>query len=89
MHTINMFDSDYIMRCSTAMDSVANTPKKIYLGGTLLYESASTYYEDKNVTFGLLFQQYKSSVVYFFIIHPLLNSGNLTCTGNLMKISSI
>ena len=36
IHTIDTFDSDSIMSCSTTITSVVNTLKKIYLGGTLL-----------------------------------------------------
>ena len=41
IYAIHMFDSDYIVSCSTAIPSVANTPKKIYLGGALCDELTS------------------------------------------------
>ena len=58
IHTINMYDSDYIMICNKPMTSVENTLNKIYFGGILWGEFTSEYYNDKNYTFGLLFQQY-------------------------------
>ena len=41
IHAINMYDSDYIMSCSTPTPSVGNTLKKIYLGQTFWYEFKS------------------------------------------------
>ena len=43
IHAINIFDSDYIMSCSTTITSFANTLKNIYLGGTILDKLTSTY----------------------------------------------
>ena len=40
------------------MSSVENTQKKIYLGGPLWDEFTPKYYNEKNDTFGILFQQY-------------------------------
>ena len=61
IHAIIMYDSDSIMICSTPIPSVSNTLKRIYLNGPLWYEFTSQYYNEKNETFGLLFQQYKAS----------------------------
>ena len=61
-----MYDSDYIMSCCTPINSVANNPEKIYLGGPLWDEFTSEYYNEKNYAFVLLFQQYKASAVYSF-----------------------
>ena len=69
IHYVDMFDSDYVMICSTAIPSVANTPRKFYFVGTLLDESTSTYYHDKNDNFDLLFQHYTDSAVDK-IYHP-------------------
>ena len=69
IHDINMFDSDDIMSCSTAMSSVANILNIIYLGGPLWYESTYEYYNEKNDTFGMLFKQYTASAVDN-IYHP-------------------
>ena len=63
IYAINMYNSDYTMICSTSITSVANTLKKIYLGGTLWCEFTSDYYNDKNYTFRLFFQPYKASAV--------------------------
>ena len=63
IHDINMFDIDYIMSFGTSITSVANTLKKIYLVGAILDKSTSEYYNDRNATFGLLFQQYTDSAV--------------------------
>ena len=71
IHYINMFDSDYIMICSTAIPSFRNTLKNIYPGGTLLGEFAYMYYNDKNDAFRLLFRQYTSSAVEN-IYHPCI-----------------
>ena len=72
IHAIKISDSDYIMSCSTAITSVENTPKKIYLGGHLWDEFKSEYNNNKNDTFGLLFQKYAYGAVEKIIIHPLL-----------------
>ena len=63
MHAIGMFDGDAIMICSSAITSLENTTKNIYLSGTLLDEFTSIYYNDKNDTFGMLFQQHKAIAV--------------------------
>ena len=63
MHAINMFDSDSIISSSTTIISFANTLKNIYIGGNILGEFTSTYYDDNNYDFGMLFQQYTASVV--------------------------
>ena len=49
------------MSCSTKLPSVENTLENIYPDGTILDEFTSTYYYDKNNTFGLLFQLYTAS----------------------------
>ena len=54
---INMFDSYSKIGCSNQIYSVKNTLKKIYLGGYLLGEFKSEYYNYKNANFELLFQQ--------------------------------
>ena len=41
IHSVNMFDSDDIMICSTAIPYVANTLKTIYLNGNILNEFTS------------------------------------------------
>ena len=58
-----MYDSDYIMSCCTPINSVANNPEKIYLGGPLWDEFTSEYQNEKNDAFGMLFQQYTTSAV--------------------------
>ena len=63
MHAINMFHIDSIIISSITITSVANTLKNIYIGGTILGEFTSTYYDDNNYDFGMLFQQYTASVV--------------------------
>ena len=61
IHAINMFNSDSIISYSTSIPSFENTVKKIYPGGNILDEFTSIYYEDKNDTFGMLFQNYTGS----------------------------
>ena len=58
MSAINMLYSASIISCSTPIPYVAITLKNIYLGGAILDEFTSEYYNDKNATSGLLFQQY-------------------------------
>ena len=58
-----MFDSDYIMSCSTKTTSVSNTLKKIYLGGTIWDKFTYEYYNENNDTFGVLFQKYIASTI--------------------------
>ena len=48
IHDVDIFDNDYIMSCNTAIPSVANNLNNIYLSATILNESTSTYYNDKN-----------------------------------------
>ena len=69
IHAVNMFDSYYVMICSNEIISVENTPKKIYPSVTILNEFTSTYYDDKNDYFEMLFQNYAASDVNK-IYHP-------------------
>ena len=69
IHAIDMFDNYSIMSCSTAITSVVNTLKKNYLSGTILDKFSSTYYDDNNDNFGLLFQQY-TAIAVGNIYHP-------------------
>ena len=57
------------MSCSTAIPYVENNPNMIYLGGTILNEFASIYYNDKNDSFEMMFQIYTYSSVNN-IYHP-------------------
>ena len=66
-----MSDSDYVMRFSTVIPSVANNLKNIYLGGPNCYEFTYDYYNDNNDAFGLLFQQNTDSSVENFY-HPTI-----------------
>ena len=59
------------MICITVIPSIANTMKNIYLIATLFNESTSTYYDDKNDYFEMLFQNYAASDVNK-IYHPSL-----------------
>ena len=61
------------MICSKPITSVANSLKKIYLGGPLWDEFTSEYYNDKYDNFGLLFQQYTASDVDN-INHPYIDN---------------
>ena len=54
---IYMFDSDSIMIYSNPITSVVNTLKSIYFAGALLDEFTSEYNNNKNYTFGMLFQK--------------------------------
>ena len=58
-----MFDGDSMVSFSTTIPLVANTLKKIDLVGNFLYDFTYTYNDDKNDTFGMLFQQYTASYV--------------------------
>ena len=69
IHAINTFDSDDKMSCITAVTSVVNIHKNIYLSVALLDEFTSTYYDDKNDSFEMLFQKYTDSAVND-IYHP-------------------
>ena len=69
IHAVNMFENDSVIRCSTANPSVANNPKNIYLNTALLDKSTSTYYDDNNDSFEMLFQLY-SSIPVKKIYHP-------------------
>ena len=88
MHAIGMFDGDAIMICSSAITSLENTTKNIYLSGTLLDEFTSTYYNDKNNSFGN-FQNIYIVLLTAFITHKLLKNGTLTCTSQITKIIKI
>ena len=70
INAVNMFDIDAIMRCSTAITSVKNNLKDIYLCGTIFNEFTFTYYADKNDYFEMLFQQYTDSAINK-IYHPV------------------
>ena len=69
IYPVNMFDNDYLTRCITKITSIANTLKNIPLGGTILNEFTSTYYNDNNDSFEMLFQKYTASAVNI-IYHP-------------------
>ena len=58
-----MHDSDSITTCNTAIPSVANTIKKIYLSSTIFNEYTSTYYDNKYYGYGMLFRNYTSNSV--------------------------
>ena len=69
INDINMFEIDYIMSFSTAVTSVVNFLKNIYLCVSILDKSTSAYYNNNNDNFELLFQKYTSSAVDN-IYHP-------------------
>ena len=69
INAINMYKSDYIMIFFTPITSVTNTPKNIYLGGTIWDGFTSKYYNENNDSFGLLFQKFIASAVDK-IYHP-------------------
>ena len=69
IHDINMYDSNYLMGFSTPIHSVESNTNNIYLGGNIWDELTYECYNDKNDTFGLLFQQYIPIVVEN-IYHP-------------------
>ena len=75
IHTIDIFDNDSIMIRSTAINSVANTLKKIHLSETLLNLFTSTYYDDNNDSFEMLFQKY--TAIYINIIYHRAIIGEL------------
>ena len=49
------------MTCNRAIPSVDNTLKKIHLSKTIFNEFTSTYYDDKNGGFGLLFKTFTAN----------------------------
>ena len=57
------------MSCIKPVPSVANILKKLYPSATILNEFTSTYYNDKNYSFEILFQKYKDSG-FNNIYHP-------------------
>ena len=63
IHAVDVFDSEYIMICITEIPSVEKNSKKIYLGKPIWDELISEYYNKKNDTFGILFQQYTAIYV--------------------------
>ena len=50
-----MFDSDSLMTWNTAITSVENTLKKIYLSTNNFNKFTSTYYDDNDYSFEMLF----------------------------------
>ena len=53
-----MNGSDYSMNCNMEIPSVDNILEKIHLSSTIFNEFASTYYDNKNYGFGILFKHY-------------------------------
>ena len=66
-----MFDNYYVMCRSTTILSIENNLKNIHLSATILKEFTSTYCDDNNDTFGMLFQQY-TAIYVNKIYHPSL-----------------
>ena len=71
IHSIDLFDSDYVMTWNVKIPYVANTLKNIYISTNILNEFTSTYYDDKNGYFAKTIQQYTSSSVNK-MYHPSL-----------------
>ena len=63
IHDVNIFDSDYVMTYNSAIPSVANTLKKIHLSKIIFNEFTSTYYDNIDYCFSMLFQQYAAGSV--------------------------
>ena len=63
INAIAMFEIDYVMNWNNAITSVANNPNKRDLSKNLLNEFTSTYYDDKNDYFAMLFQNYTASSI--------------------------
>ena len=55
IHAFNIFESDFVMICNTAIYSVSNNLNNMYTSATTLNEYISTYYYDKNDYFEMLF----------------------------------
>ena len=66
-----MFGSYPVMTYNYATNSVAKNPKKMYQNKNILNEFTSTYYDDKNHYFAMLFRQYTTSSINN-IYHPSL-----------------
>ena len=58
-----MFDSDFEMTCNAKIPSVVNALKMIYLGTNIFNGLTSTYYDDKDDSFAVFFQQHTYSYI--------------------------
>ena len=56
IHAANLYDSDSVMTCNTAIPYVSNDPKKIHISSTICNECTSIYYDDKDDVLEMLFQ---------------------------------
>ena len=77
------------MICINQIPLAENTLKKIYLGGTLWDEFTYEYYNTKNESFGMYFNNILLVPLTKFIIHKLLMYGKITWTRKLINISMI
>ena len=58
-----MHENDFIMTCSREIPSVDNIMNKIHLSTTIFNEFNSTYQDNKDDGFGLLFRHYTDNSV--------------------------
>ena len=83
-----MYASDYAMTCNAEISFVANTLNKIHISTTIYNEFNSTYVEDKDNGFGILFKQYTVSCDNNVYQLYLIKEQKKIQTGKLMSIIS-
>ena len=86
-HAVNIIDSDYMIILNTAITSLENTLKKIYLSATLMNELTSTYENDNNYSFEMFFNNIKLVLLTTFISQPYLKNEKLRWIKQFMKIT--
>ena len=64
-----MFDSDFEMTCNAKIPSIANALKMIYLGTNIFNGLTSTYYDDKNDSFAVFFNNIHKVLLKQIITH--------------------
>ena len=72
---------------NTAITSLENTLKKIYLSATLMNELTSTYENDNNYSFEMFFNNIKLVLLTTFISQPYLKNEKLRWIKQFMKIT--
>ena len=58
IHAVDMHENYSVMTCNTSIPSVANTLNKIHISTIIFNVFNSTYYNNKNDGFELLFKKY-------------------------------
>ena len=71
IHVVDMHGNDSVITCNTMIPSILNNPKKIHLSTTIFNSYYSTYFDDRNDGFEVLYKQY-TSIFVNNIDHPYL-----------------